>query len=292
MSQHGESLPRFRPAILIVHGAAGLSSCCIESLADRLCAQTGNTCYVYNQLGNGLPNCDTLQYGVKDLQDVLEFLQEKLGEVEVHLVGHGFGGVVLMEALLRQELWGQAAPGLPSNLYLPKLQSICLMGTPSCTGILRSESNKLLKEAAKVAGRAEAESHFWQQHFSSGVPTLAEAYMTSTWQPWNHWVMRGWEIRREEVARRYVAATKGVPLLSVRGEKDFVTDRCVEAWRGVGDAIASARRSNASREQLGFFREELLSNCGHNAHLEDPKACASLIHDWLTSVEVSEDICA
>jgi len=98
--------------------------------------------------------------------------------------------------------------------------------------------------------------------------------------------MRGWEMRREEVAQQYLLATRGVPFLSARGERDFVTNRCMEAWQGVGDAFATNRHVNGSQ---GFFQEEQLMNCGHNAHLEDPEACASLIGDWLSSVEVSRD---
>lgn len=227
-------------------------------------------------------------------QDVLEFLHERLGETEVHLLGHGFGGVVVMEAVLRVGLWGRVAPGLPSNLRLPGLSSICLMGTPSSTGILRAESCRLFKDAQKTAGRSAAASQFWQRHFCSGVDTLAEAYMATAWQPWNHWLMRGWEIRREEVARRYIATTGGVPFLSLRGENDFVTARCIEAWRGVEDALSVQGHGldavvEVVSEKAPSFIEEEFSSCGHNAHLEDPEVCTSLIHKWFLRVELPFD---
>merc|ERR1712187_1046989 len=60
----------------------------------------------------------------------------------------------------------------------------------------------------------------------------ANTGLHSTWDLRGSTVLRGWEITRSEVSRRFVASTGGAPLLSIRGAHDFVTEKCIEAWRG------------------------------------------------------------
>ena len=74
----------------------------------------------YDQLGCGLSSAaisdDSLDALVKDFFNVLSFLHQSLGEEEVHLLAHGFGGALLMEAMVRHS----------SPSYLPTLRSISL----------------------------------------------------------------------------------------------------------------------------------------------------------------------
>lgn len=155
--------PRPQPAILVVHGAPGLCSRSIEPLAIRLCRQTGSTCYVYEQLGNGLPIYDSLHRGIGYLSDIDRFLYEELGELEVHLIGHGLAGIYIMEALMR------ASPGVPADITFPKLRTLCLIGTPSSTELLLTESRRLFSLARSQVGMARAARHFWSEHYSSGA---------------------------------------------------------------------------------------------------------------------------
>jgi len=293
---HGGGIPQLQPAVLLVHGGPGRTSRCLEPLAVRLCAETGRTCYLYDQLGCGMPNRHLLQHGAADLRDVARFLSEQLGEPEVHLLGHNFGGVLIMEALLRLGMWGSMESGAAA-VPLPKLCSVCLLSTPSSTARLKTESWRLMRSAKAAAGPEHAAAFFWYKHYCGlqSPECLAEAYAGDSetplggWEPWDTWVLRGWEIRRAELAQRYAQATGGAPLLSVRGADDFVTAACVEAWRGAGESLAAAIAhgggGGAAGRSGGGFLEAVLSGCGHNSHLEDPGALSALLCPWLANVE-------
>jgi len=289
-------LPALTPAVLVVHDSPGRSSRYLEPLAAQLCMRPGRSCYLYDQLGNGLPNHQMLRMCVRDLGEILRCLSEQLGEPEVHLVGHGFGGMVVMEALLRTGLWDSN----PQDL--PRLRSVCLVSTPSSTSIMKTEAWRLMNKAKANVGKEKAVAKFWYKHYCGlQSPTcLAEAYATADeihmggWEPWDHCIIRGWQIRREEVQERYALATGGAPLLCVRGSNDFVTEACMEAWRGAKDSLASPKlpthvsaRVQSSRDgNFLTFREEALSGCGHNSHLEDSVKFGALVQDWLQGVEV------
>lgn len=288
-------LPPLTPAVLLVHDSPGRSSKYLEPLAGQLCMMPGRSCYLYDQLGNGLPNHEMLRMCVRDLGNILHCLSEQLGEPEVHLVGHGFGGMVVMEALLRTGLWDSN----PKDL--PRLRSVCLVSTPSSTSMLKTEAWRLMNKVKANVGKDKAAAKFWYKHYCGlQSPTcLAEAYATADeihmggWEPWDHCIIRGWQIRRAEVQERYALATGGAPLLCVRGSNDFVTEACMEAWRGAKESFASPKlpsdvvaRVHSSRDaNFCTFREEALSGCGHNSHLEDSDKFGALLHDWLQGVD-------
>lgn len=89
------------------------------------------------------------------------------------------------------------------------------------------------------------------------------------WQLAGGEALRGWEISPEEVARLYASKSGGAPLLSLRGEHDFVTDICTKAWRAAGLAGAAS------------YQEAAVHGCSHHAHLEDPEAFAAAMRLWL-----------
>lgn len=287
-----DGLPALTPAVLLVHDSPGRSSTYLEPLAAQLCATPGRSCYLYDQIGNGMPNHSMLRMCVRDLGDILQSLSEQLGESEVHLVGHGYGGMVMMEALLRTGLWDS------NRKRLPRLRSVCLVSTPSSTSMLKTEAWRLMNIAKARVGPNKAAAKFWYKHYCGlqSPACLAEAYATAEethmggWEPWDRCIIRGWQIRRAEVQERYALATGGAPLLCVRGSNDFVTEACVEAWRGAIESFASPKLpshvSARARNSFCTFREEALSGCGHNSHLEDSDKFGALLHDWLKSVEV------
>jgi len=285
------------PAVLLVHGGPARSSDYLRPLAVRLCEQAGRSCYLYDQLARGMPNGITLKHDAEDLRDVALHLAEHLGEPEVHLLGHGFGGVLIMEAILRRQLWG----GALGSTRLPRLRSVCLMGTPSSASILRAEAQRLLRRA-QAEGHSNAKAVFWYRHYCclQTPGCLAEAYPgvmqehLGGWEPWDAWVLRGWEIRRSELAKRYAESTGSAPLLSVRGEDDFVTEACVEAWRGVRDSLQAAaggpgRAAARSGPAAGGFREEVIHGCSHHTHLEAPEAFGNFLRQWFSRVEAAAE---
>eukprot|EP00913_Durusdinium_trenchii_P018914 g17772.t1 len=133
--------PRARVPIL-----GGLPSKYLEPLAPRLCSPNGRSCYTYDQRGCGLSQGEgsaDLGTAVLDLLAVLRFLHCSLGEAELHILAHGFGGALLMEALARHDLF--SSPGLP------KLRSFCLWSVASSTQLADQAAEELMAASAQSA---------------------------------------------------------------------------------------------------------------------------------------------
>lgn len=310
----GKMIPQLLPAVLIVHDGPGLASRYLEPLASRL-RVGGRACYMYDQLGCGLSRSapgDTvtsLDDDVKDLRDILHFLSSRLGEAEIHLLGHGYGGALIMEALLRGNLL-DSSPLSTSNTSStaplgrspgPQLRSVVLSGVASSTALANEAARSLMVATERVLGPASPDGGraFWFRHNCGLRPqpaclsaAYAEASDSGRWGALAGWewrvgagwelrdspTLKGWQITRDEVASGYQAAAGGAPLLSIRGEHDFVTEPCVEAWRGVRDGVGNDFA----------YRELVVGGCGHHAHLEDPHGFAAKIRLWLLGVEDSD----
>jgi len=300
-------VPQLLPAVLVVHDGPGLPSFYLEPLLARLCS-AGRACYAYDQLGCGLSDRSSstclpfeMSAQIEDLFQVLRYLNERLGEPDVHLVGHGFGGALIMEALLRH--------GLCQSQAIPRLRSVILFGTASSTKLLMDESLCLLRESERqfVDLPEDAIRSFWLRHVCGVKPQpscLSQAYEQSfpgpggqrwaplagwDWRPYQQqWFLRespeelqDWALDREEVEDKFRENTcGGVPVLSLRGANDFVTERCVHAWRGVLHSPAV---------QPTVFREEVIASCGHNAHLEDPDGFAAKLRLWFLEAELKAE---
>lgn len=203
-----------------------------------------------------------------------------------------------MEALLRHGLFGGAGDSLP------RLRSVVLIGAPSSTAIAENEARRLMRETEETVGTEEAPYSFWCRHNCAIYPQpecLKEAYAEAAdrrdgwwcfgalqgWRRIQNWerrggsrgshsswdlrgssVLRGWEIARSEVSARFAAAAGGAPLLSIRGAHDFVTERCVEAWRGCSS-----------------MKEVTVGGCGHQPHLESPRVFAEALSSWFRRLE-------
>lgn len=281
---------------------------------------------MYDQLGCGLSKVTTEPAGgfnlgesTQELRSVLRYMREALGEKEVHLLAHGFGGVIVMEALLKGLLLES-----DGQCELPKLSSIVLMGVPGSSEVADAEAERLMSEAKDVVGLDDAAQSFWFRHVCALRPQpacLADAYSQAgdgpacnwrgfgalrgwdlktkleggnnlfNWQLRGPCVLQGWETQRAEVAEFYREAlspftassfeSEPPPVLCIRGEHDFVTDACFDAWRGITDATAEL----GDALQRSYFQEQSIGGCGHNAHLELPEAAAAQIRLWLLDVE-------
>jgi len=276
------------PPIILLHDGPGLPSRYLEPLAKRLCSN-GRSCYMYDQLGCGLSTLesserivDDLQSNVDDFLDVMIFLKQSLGEAEVHVVAHGFGGALLMETLVRRG-W---------NEDMPKLRSICLMSVSSSTALADHAANTLMAAAARSVGSHDAARAFWYRHVCALKPQptcLADAYRQSAGRRWGalrgwqwkqgpkRWELRGsgaldqWNLTALELDT-FAQSAPQFPVLCLRGQHDFVTEECVSTWR----ALASPSVT---------FTESVLGGCGHNAHLEAPDSVAAALRLWLLDAE-------
>lgn len=293
------------PAVLLIHDGPGLPSRYLDPLAARLCRPAGRQCFVYDQLGCGrsrLPP-ETLPEGgyglsqsLEDLEDLLRHMK-RLGISNLHLVGHGFGGVLMVELLLQGRL-------LKAGDSVPRVCSVALVGTPSSTAAAEEEAVRLMEALEKQGEPADAAQSFWYRHVCALRPQpmcLAEAYsqgaaVGADWRGFG--ALRGWEWRRgssascgrwqlrgqgalstwgwspAEVLAAYKRGAAEIPLLNLRGEHDFVTEQCVSAWRVI-----------AEMEGSRLYFEQIVPGCGHHGHLESPDAFAAQLRLWLLSVE-------
>lgn len=297
----GEGIPISYAPILLVHDGPGLPSTYLEPLAERISKFGTRTCYTYDQLGCGLSCSESVassttrfdfKLHVHDLKDVLSFLTTELGEISVHLVAHGYGGMLVMEALLRAGLWVEDK----YRSSMPELRSVCLIGSPNSTNLAEAEAKKLMQkvESEDLMDQSSAPFRFWRRHVCAVYPQplcLRQAYQNanhqcrnesrmigalqgwrwchqnSSWELHGGGAMQGWEISQDEVAASY-SSMAGAPLLNIRGSHDFITESCTVAWRGVSNWRAS------------FYREQVVGGCGHHPHIESPRVFSLRLTEW------------
>ncbi|KAK3253536.1 hypothetical protein CYMTET_37221 [Cymbomonas tetramitiformis] len=86
--------------LLCLHGGPGVSSRYLEPL-ELLSSQNRRVAY-YDQFGCGFSSDprEPVEYSLKLFADELDAVRRKLGFEEVHLLGHGWGGMVALEYLL------------------------------------------------------------------------------------------------------------------------------------------------------------------------------------------------
>lgn len=308
-------LPRSRPAVLIVHDGPGLPSRYLEPFAGQISARGGRTCFLYDQLGCGMSHCKTpfdpgglgLQQSVEDLQAVLKFLFNDLSEHEVHIAGHGFGGSLIMEALLRGGLYRYAGHEKDFSNSLPRLRSVLLVSSTSSMSLAEAQAQHFMKTTEQAVGSEAAPHSFWCRHICAVYPqpaALKDAYLQAGdrtngwwctgalqgWKPCKHdgcscdWELQGsapleaWEITEQELRENWANSTGSAPVLSIRGEYDFISEDCVKAWRALAE-------SGASKDASPAFLEDIVAGSGHHPHFDSPRVFAEKICGWLKQTE-------
>lgn len=63
------------------------------------------------------------------------------------------------------------------------------------------------------------------------------------------------------------------PVLLIRGEFDFITERCIAGWRKIFNQGSSSKVTS--------YREEVMENCAHYCHLEDEQSFGQLVNSHL-----------
>ena len=227
-SRQPESAAGLAP-LVVLHGGPQVPS---DYLFDMERVSGGDRAVLFfDQLGcgrsdkPGAGDAYSVDLAVRDLGTVLEALDVD----RYHLYGQSWGGLLAF-------LKASSADGPPPL-------SLTLSNTPSSVPLVEAE-------AGALAEKCKDASAFMDRHNYRGEspsPLLAAAYdhAGSSWR--GTAAIAGLEASAEAMAR------VPCPTLVLRGEHDFVTARCVEAWRGIGDVT---------------FEE--LQGCSHHALLEDP----------------------
>lgn len=194
----------------------------------------------------------------------LQVLIETLHLEKFHLLGHSFGGIVAYE-------YAKATTTLnPSG---SKCLSLTLDSTPCNMQVSLDEcirlENEIKSQLILEGMKPEEVSRLVQDRLRKRNECRAEVMPDSLATAIEN---RGTVFGPEEVSD-YIAYPPPShclpPVLLIRGQYDFITEKCVKGWREIF-ALESNSRGNA-------YREEEMSGCAHYCHLEDAKSFGELI---------------
>ena len=205
---------------------------------------------------------------MNDLKELVEALQL----TKFHLLGHSFGGIVAYEYS------AQSDDG--------KCLSLTLDSTPSDMQMSLDEVSRLEDEVRSLLILEEDEegnekpqdiSKIVQDRLrrrnECRIDVMPDSLATAI-------ESRGTTFVPESVAD-YVAHAPSSPLppvLCIRGQYDFVTEKCIQGWRAIfTQESESKENSSSSHQRTSSYREEELSNCAHYCHLEDAKSFSELV---------------
>ncbi|KAL3774088.1 hypothetical protein HJC23_014015, partial [Cyclotella cryptica] len=284
------------PPLLVLHGGPSLPSDYLYPLAHQM--PTTRSVIFYDQLGCGKSKKFQLKeehqlYSIKDSVEDLGKLIAYLGLARFHLLGHSFGGILAYEFIKNkleeaQSLRSSKPPeclslilaNAPCNMRMSLEESARLekeLSTELIKDISRSDSDFVVAQDANSAASSRTKELLRKRHEcrTRVMPEpLANAILNRGTTAWSG----------PGAVSHYVASLPNVPLSScfdpsrnslppvllIRGEFDFITEKCVAGWRKIFCQDPPPRRQ--------AYREEVMKNCSHYCHLESEEAFASLVN--------------
>ena len=239
--------------LMVLHGGPQVPSDYLfdlEAIEDR-------AVIFYDQLGCG--RSDAPNPGKGEVYSVANSVRDAgtmlraLGLQRYHLYGQSWGGLLAAELV-------SSLPGMSiAPSHAPPPLSLTLSNTPTSVALAEEEASRLVEACG---GEQEA---FMAQHNLRVEPQpqrLVDAYAHAGT------LWRGTSAIKDLVVSGETMGRIRCPALVLRGEHDFVTEACVEAWRGLPDA-----------------RFETLAGCSHHALLEQPKEYLQVLGDFLREHE-------
>lgn len=221
----------------------------------------------FDQLGCGrsdrpeASDAYSVDKAVRDLQCVLETLEV----TQYHLYGQSWGGLLaFLSVSAGSTPLSLTLSNAPASVALAEAEAGAL--AEACEEPVAVVKRLGSRATTRGARRKASRKRFMERHSYRGAgeaPQLAAAYAHAgnTWR--GTAAIAGLEASAEAMAR--VAC----PTLVLRGEHDFVTSACVEAWRGLGDVS---------------FEE--LPDCSHHALLEAPDEYLRVVGAFLAARDV------
>jgi len=262
------------PPLIVLHGGPSLPSSYLYPIVQNM--PTSRSIIFYDQIGCGQSSepADERLYSIEKAVSDLKELVSCLGINKFHILGHSFGGVVAYE---------YAKSSLEDDEQHQMCLSLTLSNTPASMEISHEESGRLvhsIKEECMLENVSTesdmpapriVNDRFRKRH-ECRTENVPEALVTAIQS-------RGVTFGPDAV-RNYIASkpmhllsssprsvdgpNKSIPpVLLIRGEHDFVTEECIKGWR----KIFTSRG----------YREEVLNNCAHYCHLENPQGFSELI---------------
>ena len=199
------------------------------------------------------------RYSIESAVGDLQQLIETLGLSKFHLLGHSFGGIIAYEYTKADQ----------SGRCL----SLILDSTPSSMKTSLDESSRIEDEIKSELSLEESKSEDfnrlvhdkWRKRSECRLQEMPDPLVTAI-------ETRGTTFGPEEVSD-YVAHPPREhslpPTLLIRGQYDFITEKCVEGWREIFTACSCAKTT--------AYREEEMRNCAHYCHLEDAQSFGDLV---------------
>lgn len=231
--------------IVVLHGGPSVPSDYLFPLEQAI---PYRSLVFYDQLGCGRSDepTDVDCYSIDFAVDDLEALIQKLGIRRFHLYGQSFGGILAYEFMKRQAERG-------SDNEDEGVLSAILSSSPTNVSQVDAEASRLMSEL-DVASDDNVEEAFRLAHQCQTLEkpqALVDAYAHAGT------VWRGTTAIADYVAQPPKDTASRLPSTMVmRGEHDFVTEKCVQDWK--------TRVFNHN-----FVRTKVLEGCSHHGLLEN-----------------------
>jgi proline iminopeptidase len=287
------------PAPLVVlHGGPGVPSHYLLSLVNVI---TDRTVIFYDQLGCGRssrPN-DAEAYSLESSVDDLHALLLHWKLEQYHLFGHSFGGIVAYEYLHRlalEKIIQKEKEKTDENISMNTTNrnnkhssagclSLILASVPTETRLVQEESVRLQSElvvpndsndddnSISLSSSISRSICFSQTHECRMIPTplvLLDAYAHAGNALWrgasaipNYCASQ--ETNKDKSESQSKRQPLNIPSCVLRGQYDFVTNRCVEGWYDL----------------LENVQYTVLAGCSHHGLLEQERLFGDVIYAFL-----------
>lgn len=272
-------LSSFTTKLVVVKVASLMTNDCefllLLHMHSLLCF-CGNHALTYHKRHTHITiNC---RYSIENAVSDLKELVRSLDLNKFHILGHSFGGVVAFE---------YAKSSLEDDDQHHDCLSLTLSNAPSNMALSHEESGRLVKsinEEFMLENNAASDmpvsrivnERFRKRHEcrTENVPEPLVTAIQSRGLTFGPEAVRDYiafppatHLSHSSSPRSVNASNKLMPpVLLIRGEHDFVTEECIRGWRKIFTTDVT----------IGY-REEVMNDCAHYCHLEDPQGFGELI---------------
>lgn len=257
--------------IVALHGGPSVPSNYLYPLEDVI---PYRSIVFYDQLGCGKSDepKDINQYSIQDSVEDLKVLLKKLGVRRFHLYGQSYGGILAFEYMKSVAATSNSGGGNDNNDD-PVCLSAILSSAPSSVPQIEGEFVRLLDELKKTHAKDDGKQDISDEELNDLFrtthqcriqempPMLKDAYANAGT------VWRGTDAIKDYVATAPNEDAARMPSsLIMRGEFDFVSEECIEAWKSVFNTK--------------FLRYKTMEGCSHHGLFEDGVTYGEIIDSF------------
>mmetsp|Transcript_22368 Transcript_22368/g.29554 ORF Transcript_22368/g.29554 Transcript_22368/m.29554 type:complete len:366 (+) Transcript_22368:3-1100(+) len=249
--------------IVVLHGGPSIPSEYLYPMVEHV--SPNRSIVFFDQLGCGKSSMpgDINAYSIEKAVDDLEVVLKNLGIRRFHLYGHSYGGILAFEYIKRvAEREANHEHGNKKGCL-----SVVLSSAPFSIQMVEEETEALLDDLRKSDNDASTlDERFRIKHQcrTKYMPApLVDAFKHA-----------GTVWKDTSVIQDYVAtvpseqASNMCPALAMRGEHDFVSEKCIAEWRGV---------FNHDRVEV-----RTLEGCSHHGLLERGTLYGEILNEFFS----------